>query len=134
VIGRWRDRIPISTLRVDSGMVVNALLMQFNPTSPRSGGAPAPRRRPHSAPPMRRLAVGTGTAPGLLRNWSVQHTWKPNAREQRASDRLMAQGGHARTFAGREMIGLRAWRIPDVAYPMARTVSADGFRAPAHPT
>ena len=95
--------IPISTLRVDGGMVVNALLMQFQADIlERSGGAPAHRRRrPRSVPPMRRAsrsATGTSTD-DLLRNWTVQHTWKPQMREEQRA-KLIASWHKAvtRTF------------------------------------
>ncbi len=80
--------IPISTLRVDGGMVVNALLMQFQ-----ADVLNVPVVRPNSA---EATALGAAYAAGLavgywrstedlLHNWAVQHTWRPQMRaEQRA--------------------------------------------------
>jgi len=94
--------IPISTLRVDGGMVVNALLMQFQ-----ADILNVQVVRPHSA---EATALGAAYAAGLavgywrstedlLRNWSVQHTWKPQMREEQRA-KLIASWHKAvtRTF------------------------------------
>ena len=91
--------IPISTLRVDGGMVVNALLMQFQ-----ADILDVPVVRPRT---IETTALGAAYAAGLavgywrdtedlLRNWAVQHTWTAaDARgAAREADRLMAQGRH----------------------------------------
>ena len=80
--------IPIGTLRADGGMVVNALLMQCQ-----ADILNVPVVRPHAA---EATALGAAYAVGfavgywrstddLLRNWTVQRTWKPRMHdEQRA--------------------------------------------------
>ena len=94
--------IPISTLRVDGGMVVNALLMQFQ-----ADILDVPVVRPNAA---EATALGAAYAAGLavgywrgtedlLRNWTVQHTWKPQMREEQRA-KLIASWHKAvtRTF------------------------------------
>jgi glycerol kinase len=72
--------IPISTLRVDGGMVVNALLMQFQ-----ADILGVPVLRPRT---IETTALGAAYAAGLavgywkdtddlVRNWGVTHTWTP---------------------------------------------------------
>jgi glycerol kinase len=72
--------IPISTLRVDGGMVVNALLMQFQ-----ADMLGVPVLRPRT---IETTALGAAYAAGLavgywkdtddlVRNWGVTHTWTP---------------------------------------------------------
>ena len=72
--------IPISTLRVDGGMVVNALLMQFQ-----ADILDVPVVRPRT---IETTALGAAYAAGLAvgywrdtddlrRNWGVTHTWTP---------------------------------------------------------
>ena len=72
--------IPISTLRVDGGMVVNALLMQFQ-----ADILNVPVLRPRT---IETTALGAAYAAGLavgywhdtddlVRNWGVTHTWTP---------------------------------------------------------
>jgi glycerol kinase len=72
--------IPISTLRVDGGMVVNALLMQFQ-----ADILNAPVLRPRT---IETTALGAAYAAGLAvgywrdtddlrHNWGVTHTWTP---------------------------------------------------------
>jgi glycerol kinase len=78
--------IPISTLRVDGGMVVNALLMQFQADIL---GVPVLRART-----IETTALGAAYAAGLavgywketddlMRNWGVTHTWTPAMSEER---------------------------------------------------
>jgi glycerol kinase len=78
--------IPISTLRVDGGMVVNALLMQFQ-----ADILNVPVLRPRT---IETTALGAAYAAGLavgywrdledLRgNWGVTHTWTPAMMEER---------------------------------------------------
>jgi glycerol kinase len=94
--------IAISTLRVDGGMVVNALLMQFQ-----ADILDVPVVRPHST---EATALGAAYAAGLavgywhstedlLRNWTVQHTWQPEMREEQRA-KLIASWHKAvtRTF------------------------------------
>ena len=94
--------IPISTLRVDGGMVVNALLMQFQ-----ADILDVPVVRPNSA---EATALGAAYAAGLavdywrstedlLHNWSVQHTWQPQMHEEQRT-KLIASWHKAvtRTF------------------------------------
>jgi glycerol kinase len=81
--------IPISTLRVDGGMVVNALLMQFQ-----ADILNVPVLRPRT---IETTALGAAYAAGLAvgywrdtddlrHNWGVTHTWTPAmADEQRVS-------------------------------------------------
>jgi glycerol kinase len=80
--------IPISTLRVDGGMVANALLMQFQ-----ADILNVPVLRPRT---IETTALGAAYAAGLavgywhdtddlVRNWGVTHTWTP----------AMAQGHRA---------------------------------------
>ncbi len=81
--------IPISTLRVDGGMVVNALLMQFQ-----ADILNVPVLRPRT---IETTALGAAYAAGLAvgywhdtddlrHNWGVTHTWTPMmADDQRAS-------------------------------------------------
>ncbi len=77
--------IAISTLRVDGGMVVNALLMQFQ-----ADVLNAPVLRPRT---IETTALGAAYAAGLavgywhdlddLRcNWGVTHTWEPSMTQQ----------------------------------------------------
>jgi glycerol kinase len=72
--------IPISTLRVDGGMVVNALLMQFQ-----ADILDVPVLRPRT---IETTALGAAYAAGLavgywrdtddlVHNWGVTHTWQP---------------------------------------------------------
>jgi glycerol kinase len=72
--------IPISTLRVDGGMVVNTLLMQFQ-----ADILNVPVLRPRT---IETTALGAAYAAGLavgywqdtddlMRNWGVTHTWTP---------------------------------------------------------
>ena len=72
--------IPISTLRVDGGMVVNELLMQFQ-----ADILNVPVLRPRT---IETTALGAAYAAGLavgywdgtddlVRNWGVTHTWTP---------------------------------------------------------
>jgi glycerol kinase len=72
--------VEIRTLRVDGGMVRNQLLMQFH-----ADILDVPVVRPHTT---EATALGAAYAAGLavgywrstedlLRNWTVQHTWKP---------------------------------------------------------
>jgi glycerol kinase len=94
--------IPISTLRADGGMVVNALLMQFQ-----ADILDVPVVRPNAA---EATALGAAYAAGLavgywrgtedlLRNWTVQLTWKPRMREEQRA-KLIASWHKAvtRTF------------------------------------
>jgi glycerol kinase len=78
--------IPISTLRVDGGMVVNALLMQFQ-----ADILGVPVLRPRT---IETTALGAAYAAGLavgywqdtndlVRNWGVTHTWQPQMTEDR---------------------------------------------------
>ncbi len=78
--------IPISTLRVDGGMVVNALLMQFQ-----ADILNVPVLRPRT---IETTALGAAYAAGLavgywhdtddlVRNWGVTHTWTPAMDEER---------------------------------------------------
>jgi len=78
--------IPISTLRVDGGMVVNALLMQFQ-----ADILNVPVLRPRT---IETTALGAAYAAGLavgywhnmddlVRNWGVTHTWNPAMAEER---------------------------------------------------
>jgi glycerol kinase len=81
--------IPISTLRVDGGMVVNALLMQFQ-----ADVLNVPVLRPRT---IETTALGAAYAAGLAvgywqdtddlaRNWRVTQTWTPAiTQERRAS-------------------------------------------------
>jgi glycerol kinase len=81
--------IPISTLRVDGGMVVNALLMQFQ-----ADILGVPVLRPRT---IETTALGAAYAAGLavgywkdtddlVRNWGVTHTWQPAmSQDRRAS-------------------------------------------------
>jgi len=76
--------IPISTLRVDGGMVVNALLMQFQADIL---GAPVVRPRAAEATALG-AAYAAGLAVGywrstedLLGNWKAQQTWRPQMDE-----------------------------------------------------
>jgi glycerol kinase len=80
--------IPISTLRVDGGMVVNALLMQFQ-----ADILNVPVVRPRT---IETTALGAAYAAGLavgywngtddlVRNWGVTHTWTPTMRPDRRS-------------------------------------------------
>jgi glycerol kinase len=84
--------IPISTLRVDGGMVVNSLLMQFQ-----ADMLNVPVLRPRT---IETTALGAAYAAGLaigywrdtddLRsNWGVTHTWAPAMTKQRR-DTLIA--------------------------------------------
>ena len=74
------SRIPIRTLRVDGGMVVNDLLMQFQ-----SDILDVPVVRPQT---VETTALGAAYAAGLavgywngtedlVRNWAVGRTWQP---------------------------------------------------------
>ena len=78
--------IPISTLRVDGGMVVNALLMQFQ-----ADILKVPVLRPRT---IETTALGAAYAAGLavgywhdtddlVRNWGVTRTWTPTMDEER---------------------------------------------------
>jgi glycerol kinase len=78
--------IPISTLRVDGGMVVNALLMQFQ-----ADILNVPVLRPRT---IETTALGAAYAAGLavgywndtddlVRNWGVTRTWTPAMPEER---------------------------------------------------
>jgi len=78
--------IPISTLRVDGGMVVNALLMQFQ-----ADILNVPVLRPRT---IETTALGAAYAAGLavgdwqgqddlVRNWGVTHTWQPGMTQER---------------------------------------------------
>ena len=78
--------IPISTLRVDGGMVVNALLMQFQ-----ADILNVPVLRPRT---IETTALGAAYAAGLavgywhdtddlVRNWGVTHTWTPAMTQDR---------------------------------------------------
>ena len=78
--------IPISTLRVDGGMVANALLMQFQ-----ADILNVPVVRPRT---LETTALGAAYAAGLavgywrdtddlVRNWGVTHTWTPAMAEVR---------------------------------------------------
>jgi glycerol kinase len=81
--------IPISTLRVDGGMVVNALLMQFQ-----ADVLNVPVLRPRT---IETTALGAAYAAGLAvgywqdtddlaRNWHITQTWTPSiTQERRAS-------------------------------------------------
>ena len=80
--------IPISTLRVDGGMVVNELLMQFQ-----SDILNVPVLRPRT---IETTALGTAYAAGLAvgywqdtddlaRNWGVTRTWTPAMTRDRRS-------------------------------------------------
>ena len=81
--------IPISTLRVDGGMVPNALLMQFQ-----ADILNVPVLRPRT---IETTALGAAYAAGLVvgywnnlddlrHNWGVTHTWTPMMpAERRAS-------------------------------------------------
>ncbi|HKD75183.1 MAG TPA: glycerol kinase GlpK, partial [Ktedonobacterales bacterium] len=80
--------ISISTLRVDGGMVVNALLMQFQ-----ADIVNVPVLRPRT---IETTALGAAYAAGLavgywydtddlVRNWGVTHTWTPNMADNRRS-------------------------------------------------
>jgi len=81
--------IAISTLRVDGGMVPNALLMQFQ-----ADILNVPVLRPRT---IETTALGAAYAAGLavgywqntddlVRNWGVTHTWSPRMRDdQRAT-------------------------------------------------
>jgi glycerol kinase len=85
--GMQRDAgIPISTLRVDGGMVVNALLMQFQ-----ADIIGVPVLRPRT---IETTALGAAYAAGLavgywrdtddlVRNWGVTHTWTPAITQDR---------------------------------------------------
>ena len=77
--------IPISTLRVDGGMVVNALLMQFQ-----ADILNVPVLRPRT---IETTALGAAYAAGLAvgywhdlddlrRNWGVTQTWRPAMMQQ----------------------------------------------------
>ena len=92
--------IPISTLRVDGGMVVNALLMQFQ-----ADILNVPVLRPRT---IETTALGAAYAAGLAvgywqdtddlaRNWGVTRTWTPaiDTGSPRSPDRVMAQGRDA---------------------------------------
>jgi glycerol kinase len=78
--------IPISSLRVDGGMVVNALLMQFQ-----ADILNVPVLRPRT---IETTALGAAYAAGLavgywhdtddlMRNWGVTHTWRPAMTDER---------------------------------------------------
>jgi glycerol kinase len=78
--------IPISTLRVDGGMVVNALLMQFQ-----ADILNVPVLRPRT---IETTALGAAYAAGLAvgywhdlddlrQNWGVTHTWSPTMAPER---------------------------------------------------
>jgi len=78
--------IPISTLRVDGGMVVNALLMQFQ-----ADILGVPVLRPRT---IETTALGAAYAAGLavgywkdtddlVHNWGVTHTWRPAMAQDR---------------------------------------------------
>lgn len=78
--------IPISSLRVDGGMVVNALLMQFQ-----ADILNVPVLRPRT---IETTALGGAYAAGLavgywrnakdlVQNWGVTHTWTPAMTEER---------------------------------------------------
>jgi glycerol kinase len=78
--------IPISTLRVDGGMVVNQLLMQFQ-----ADILNVPVLRPRT---IETTALGAAYAAGLavgywhdvddlVRNWGVTHKWAPSMTQQR---------------------------------------------------
>jgi len=78
--------IAISTLRVDGGMVVNALLMQFQ-----ADMLNVPVLRPRT---IETTALGAAYAAGLavgywrdtddlVGNWGVTHTWSPAMRDER---------------------------------------------------
>jgi len=78
--------IPIGTLRVDGGMAVNALLMQFQ-----ADILNVPVLRPRT---IETTALGAAYAAGLavgywrstddlMRNWAVTHTWQPRMTQQR---------------------------------------------------
>ena len=83
---RHDSGIPISTLRVDGGMVVNALLMQFQ-----ADILNVPVLRPRT---IETTALGAAYAAGLavgywhdtddlVRNWGVTHTWTPGMAQER---------------------------------------------------
>jgi glycerol kinase len=78
--------IPISSLRVDGGMVVNTLLMQFQ-----ADVLNVPVLRPRT---IETTALGAAYAAGLAvgywrdlddlrHNWSVTHTWTPTMTDER---------------------------------------------------
>jgi len=78
--------IAISTLRVDGGMVVNALLMQFQ-----ADILGVPVLRPRT---IETTALGAAYAAGLavgywqdtddlVRNWGITHTWTPSMTQDR---------------------------------------------------
>ena len=78
--------IPTGTLRVDGGMAVNALLMQFQ-----ADILNVPVLRPRT---IETTALGAAYAAGLavgywpstedlLRNWAVTHTWQPRMTPER---------------------------------------------------
>jgi glycerol kinase len=80
--------IPISTLRVDGGMVVNALLMQFQ-----ADILNRPVLRPRT---IETTALGAAYAAGLaigywrdtddlVRNWAITQTWEPTMTAERRS-------------------------------------------------
>ncbi len=81
--------IPISSLRVDGGMVVNALLMQFQ-----ADMLNVPVLRPRT---IETTALGAAYAAGLAvgywrdtddlrRNWGVTHTWQPTMPPERRTE------------------------------------------------
>jgi glycerol kinase len=94
--------IPISTLRVDGGMVVNALLMQFQ-----ADILNVPVLRPRT---IETTALGAAYAAGLavgywqdtddlVRNWGVTHTWTPAlTQDRRASLTASWHKAIARSF------------------------------------
>ncbi len=94
--------IPISTLRVDGGMVANALLMQFQ-----ADILNVPVLRPRT---IETTALGAAYAAGLavgywhdtddlVRNWGVTHTWKPTmVQKDRASLTASWRKGVTRSF------------------------------------
>jgi glycerol kinase len=94
--------IPISTLRADGGMVVNALLMQFQ-----ADILNVPVLRPRT---IETTALGAAYAAGLavgywrstedlLRNRAVQHTWRPQMCEDRRAKLIASwRKAVARTF------------------------------------
>ena len=80
--------IPINTLRVDGGMVANALLMQFQ-----ADILNVPVLRPRT---IETTALGAAYAAGLavgywhdtddlVRNWGITHTWTPAMTDERRS-------------------------------------------------
>jgi glycerol kinase len=94
--------VAIRTLRVDGGMVQNHTLMQFHADLL---GVPVVRPQTVEATALgAAYAAGLGvgywrSTEDLLRNWTVQHTWQPQMREDHRA-RLIASWRKAvtRTF------------------------------------